>query len=107
ARYHSLQVDQYWANVYLKGSGRILKTPWLLRKRINKALAEEGIDSTVAFTQESVSKLHFKRPDQYRDTVVSIRTIGDDNNTSPLNFVYSSFYSPEVVTGISPLAPDA
>ncbi|MEO5906500.1 MAG: DUF5686 family protein, partial [Saprospiraceae bacterium] len=65
------------------------------------------IDSTVAFTQESVSKLHYTRPDQYRDTVVSIRTSGDDNNTSPVGFIYSSFYEPKVVAGISPLAPDA
>lgn len=107
AKYHSMQVDEYNAKVYLKGSGRLLKTPWLLRKQINKALAEEGIDSTVAFTQESVSKLFYKRPDQYRDTVISIRTTGNDNNTSPLSFVYSSFYHPNVVNGISPLAPDA
>lgn len=107
AKYHSMQVDEYNAMVYVKGSGRLLKTPWLLRKKINKALAEEGIDSTVAFTQESVSKLHYTRPDQYRDTVISVRTVGDDNNTSPMGFIYSSFYEPEVVAGISPLAPDA
>lgn len=107
AKYHSMQVDEYNAMVYMKGSGRLLKTPWLFRKQINKALAEEGIDSTVAFTQESVSKLYYKRPNQYRDTVISIRTVGDDNNTSPMNFVYSSFYEPKVVGGISPLAPDA
>jgi len=107
AKYHSMQIDESHSMVYVKGSGRLLKTPWLFRKKINKALAEEGIDSTVAFTQESVSKLHYIRPDQYRDTVVSIRTIGDDNNTSPMGFVYSSFYEPQVVNGISPLAPDA
>ncbi len=107
AKYHSMQVDEYHAMVYVKGSGRLIKTPWLLRKKINKALAEDGIDSTVAFTQESVSKLHYIRPDQYRDTVISIRTSGDDNNTSPMNFIYSSFYEPKVVAGISPLAPEA
>lgn len=107
AKYHSMQVDEYKAMVYIKGSGRLLKVPALFRKQINKALAEEGIDSTVAFTQESVSKLHYIRPDQYRDTVVSIRTTGDDRNTSPMGFIYSSFYEPKVVSGISPLAPDA
>lgn len=107
AKYHTMQVNAYNAMVYVKGSGRLLQTPWLFRKQINKALAEEGIDSTVAFTQESVSKLHYIRPDQYRDTVVSIRTTGDDNNTSPMSFIYSSFYEPKVVTAVSPLAPDA
>lgn len=107
AKYHELQVDEYNAMVYVKGSGRLLKVPWLLRKKITKALAEEGIDSTVAFTSESVSKLHYIRPDQYRDTVISIRTVGDDNNTSPMGFIYSSFYAPKVMNAISPLAPDA
>lgn len=107
AKYHSMQIDESHSMVYVKGSGRLLKTPWLFRKKINKALAEEGIDSTVAFTQESISKLHYIRPDQYRDTVVSIRTVGDDNNTSPMGFIYSSFYEPQVVNGISPLSPDA
>lgn len=107
AKYHSLQVDEYNAIVYVKGSGRLVKVPFLFRKKINRELAKEGIDSTVAFTQESVSKLHYIRPDQYRDTVISIRTSGEDNNTSPMGFVYSSFYEPQVVTGISPLAPDA
>ena len=107
AKYHSMQVDEYNAMVYVKGSGRLVKVPALFRKKINKALAEEGIDSTMAFTQESVSKLHYIRPDQYRDTVISIRTSGEDNNTSPMGFVYSSFYEPKVVGGVSPLAPDA
>lgn len=107
AKYHSMQVDAYNAMVYVKGSGRLTKVPGLFKKRITKALAEEGIDSTVAFTQESVSKLYYTRPDQYRDTVISIRTTGDDNNTSPMSFIYSSFYEPKVVSGISPLAPDA
>jgi hypothetical protein len=107
AKYHAMQVDEYKAMVYVKGSGRLLKVPGLFRKQINKALAEEGIDSTVAFTQESVSKLHYMRPDQYRDTVISVRTVGNDNNTSPMGFVYSSFYEPKVAAGISPLAPDA
>ncbi len=107
AKYHSMQVDEYDAKVYIKGSGRLLKVPFLFKKKILKSLAEEGIDSTVAFTQESVSKVHYTRPDQYRDTVISIRTTGNDNNTSPMGFIYSSFYEPQVVNAVSPLAPDA
>jgi hypothetical protein len=103
AKYHGLQVDEYNAMVYVKGSGRLNKVPGLIRKRLEK----EGVDTSAAYTQESVSKLHYIRPDQYRDTVVSIRTVGDDNNTSPMGFIYSSFYEPKVVNGISPLAPDA
>lgn len=107
AKYHSMQVDNYHAMVYVKGSGRLIKVPGLMRKKITQELAKEGIDSTVAFTQESVSKLHYIRPNQYSDTVISIRTTGSDNNTSPMGFIYSSFYEAKVGNGISPLAPDA
>ncbi|MEP7322027.1 MAG: DUF5686 and carboxypeptidase regulatory-like domain-containing protein [Saprospiraceae bacterium] len=107
ASYHANQIDEYRARVYIKGSGRLLKVPFLFRNKIKKELAKEGIDSTVAFAQESVSKLFYKRPGQYRDTVISMRSTGDDNNTSPNSFVYSSFYDPKVAGAISPLAPNA
>lgn len=103
AKYHNLQVDEYHAMVYVKGSGKLNKIPGLFRKTLEK----DGVDTSVAYTQESVSKLHYIRPDQYLDTVVSIRTVGDNNNTSPMGFVYSSFYEPRVAGGISPLAHDA
>lgn len=107
APYHANQIETYQARVYIKGSGRLLKTPFLFRNRIKKELAKEGIDSTVAFTQESVSRLYYKRPGQYKDTVISVRASGQDNNTSPMSFVYSSFYEPKVAGSVSPLAPNA
>lgn len=107
APYHANQIETYQARVYIKGSGRLLKTPFLFRNRIKKELAKEGIDSTVAFTQESISRLSYKRPGQYKDTVISIRATGQDNNTSPMSFVYSSFYEPKVAGSVSPLAPNA
>ncbi|MBK9679266.1 MAG: carboxypeptidase-like regulatory domain-containing protein [Saprospiraceae bacterium] len=107
ASYHANQINSYSARVYIKGSGRLLKIPFLFKNRIKKELAKEGIDSTVAFTQESVSRLHYKRPGQYTDTVLSIRATGDDNNTSPMGFVNSSFYDPKVSGAVSPLAPNA
>ncbi|MEO5582037.1 MAG: DUF5686 family protein, partial [Saprospiraceae bacterium] len=107
ASYHANQIDEYRARVYIKGSGRLLKVPFLFRNKIKKELAKEGIDSSVAFAQESVSKLFYKRPGQYKDTVISMRSSGDDNNTSPNSFVYSSFYDPKVAGAISPLAPNA
>ncbi len=107
ASYHANQINAYKARVYIKGSGRILKVPFLFKNKIKKELAKEGIDSTVAFTQESVSRLNYKRPGQYKDTVISMRATGEDNNTSPMSFVYSSFYDPKVSGSVSPLAPNA
>ena len=107
AKYHTQQIDSFSANVYIKGSGRLKGIPGLFRKQIEKALAEDGLDTTTAFTIESVSELEFKRPNQYRERVISVRAIGDDNNTSPGSFVQSSFYEPEVNGSVSPLSPRA
>ncbi len=107
APYHANQIDRYHAKVYIKGSGRLLKIPFLFRNRIKKELAKEGIDSTVSFTQESISKLSYRRPGQYRDTVISVRTTGDDNNTSPMSFITGSFYESKVAAAVSPLASNA
>ncbi|MEQ8807667.1 MAG: DUF5686 family protein, partial [Imperialibacter sp.] len=61
ASFHANQLDAYDAKVYMKGSGRLLDSPFFLRNKI----AEEGIDSTMAFTSESVSELHYERPSTY------------------------------------------
>lgn len=107
APYHANQINSYTAKVYIKGSGRLLKVPFLFRNKIKKELAKEGIDSTVAFTQESVSKLKYIRPGHYIDTVISVRKTGNDNGSSPNQFVYSSFYDAKVANAVSPLSPNA
>lgn len=107
AKFHTQQLDAYTATVYIKGSGRLTGLPFLFRKKIEKAMEEEGIDSTMAFTTESVSEIRYTRPNQYTERVISIRTVGDDNNTSPNNFIKGSFYEPEVSGAVSPLSPKA
>ena len=107
AKYHSQQIDEYTAKSYIKGAGRLKGVPGLFRKRIEKELKKEGIDSTTAFVTESVSEIHYKRPNQFKEKVISIRTIGDDNNTSPASFISSSFYEAEVSGAVSPLSPRA
>ena len=107
AKFHTQQIDEYTATTYLKGSGRLKDVPRLFRKRIIKELEKSGMDTTTAFVQESVNEIHYTRPDQFEEKVVSIRKIGEDNNTSPNSFVNSSFYHPEVNGAISPLSPKA
>ena len=36
ASYHANQIDSYNARVYIKGSGRLLKVPFLFKNKINK-----------------------------------------------------------------------
>lgn len=103
AKYHKQQLNAFEVEVYIKGSGRLINTPFFVRK----AIAKEGIDSTTSFTSESVSKIKFKRPKTYEEEVISIRSNGDDYGTNPNSFILGSFYDPKYVDAISPLSPKA
>ena len=107
AKFHTQQIDEYTATSYIKGSGRIKDLPGLFRKKLEKEMKKSGVDTATAFVQESVNEIYYKRPDQFEEKVISVRKIGEDNNTSPNNFVNSSFYNPEVNNAISPLSPKA
>ncbi len=103
AKFHTQQLDSYQARVYIKGSGRLLNAPFFVRK----TLREEGIDSTFSFVSESVSEITYERPNVYKERVISIRSSGEDNNTSPMAYINGSFYESEVGGAISPLSPKA
>lgn len=103
ASWHRQQVESYSAQVYIKGSGRLKKAPFFLRRELKK----EGIDSSFAFVSESVSRIQYQRPSTFKETVISIRKQGDDNQTSPAPFINGSFYEPQIADVVSPLAPRA
>jgi hypothetical protein len=107
AKFHTQQLDGYTATAYIKGTGRLKGVPGLFRKAIEKELQKEGIDTSTAFTTESVSEIKYTRPNQYEEKVISIRTIGDDMNTDPVGFIQSSFYEADVNGAVSPLSPRA
>ncbi|MDV7399646.1 DUF5686 family protein, partial [Arthrospira platensis SPKY1] len=101
ASYHRQQLDSYEAEVYIKGSGRLKNAPFFLRKTLEK----EGIDSSMAFTSESVSRIRYQRPNIFEETVISIYSQGDANDTSPNSYINGSFYEPKIAEAISPLSP--
>ena len=101
--FHRQQVDHYTCEVYLKGGGRLVDSPWFLRKTLEK----EGVDTSATFVTESVSKITYTRPGKYEEQVISIRSTGDDKNTSPMNYINSSLYEPEIAGIISPFSPKA
>lgn len=105
AKFHTNQLDTYTAQVYIKGSGRLIDSPFFLRKMI----AKEGVDSTFAFTSESVNEITYTRPNTYEEKVISIYTTGnaDNDNVDPNGYVNASFYEPDIVGSISPLSPKA
>lgn len=103
AKYHTQQLDSYSARVYIKGAGKLKDYPWLAKK----ALEKEGIEKDRVFISESVSDIKYTRPNKFEEKVISIRSDGKDNNTSPNQFIFGSFYEPEVAETISPLSPRA
>lgn len=103
AKYHTQQLDGYSAQVYIKGTGKLVDYPWLAKKMIEK----EGIKKNQAFVSESVSEIKYTRPNKFEEKVISIRSDGKDNNTSPTGFINGSFYEPIIAETVSPLSPSA
>lgn len=107
AKFHTQQVDSFKTTVYIKGSGRLKGLPGLFRKRIEKELAKEGIDTSTSFTIESVNELTYVRPNTWKERVISVRTVGEDRGSDPGAFIKGSFYEPELNGAVSPLSPRA
>ncbi len=103
ANYHRNLLDSYSARVYIKGAGKLKDYPWLAKK----ALQKEGIEKNRVYISESVSDVKFTRPNKYEEKVISIRSDGKDNNTSPSGYIFGSFYEPEIAETVSPLSPKA
>ena len=103
AKYHTQQVDSFFAKVYIKGKGKLKDYPWMAKKIMEK----EGITKDRLFIQESVSEIQYKRPNKFKEKVIAIYTQGKNNNTSPNEFIFGSLYEPEIAETISPLSPKA
>ncbi|HEX6224852.1 MAG TPA: DUF5686 family protein [Chryseolinea sp.] len=103
AQYHLQQLDSYSARVYIKGSGQLKDYPWVAKRRLEK----EGIKKGRVFVTESISDIKYTRPGKFEEKVISIRSDGNDNNTSPNPYIFGSFYEPEVAETVSPLSPKA
>lgn len=103
AKYHRLQVQEYSMMVYLKGTGQLTNAPFFIKKQLEK----EGMKLNEAYTTESVSEITFSQPDKIEERVISIRTNGDNNQTSPAPYLATGFYNEKINEAISPLAPAA
>ena len=97
--YYQNQVSEYSCKVYLKGSGKLTKIPALLKRK----LAKEGIKKGKTFVTENISKIHFQLPDKLKQEVLSMRSSGDDNNTSPNSLITANLYNTRDNGFISPL----
>ena len=103
SKFHTLQVERYTARVYTKGAGRVKDAPFFF----DKILEKEGVDSSTVFLTESVSEITFEQPNTLKEKIISVRTIGNDSDIAPNEYINGSFYKPELAHTISPLSPRA
>ncbi len=101
AKYHTQQIDEYSAKVYIKGKGQLKDYPWLAKK----ALEKEGITKDRIYISESVSEIKYTRPNKFEEKVIAVYSNGGDKNTAPNAYVFGSFYQPEIAETVSPLSP--
>ena len=101
--YHRLQLQRYAMTVYLKGTGQLTDAPFFLKKK----LAEEGLKLNEAYTSESVSRITFTLPNKVEEKVISIRTNGENQGTSPAPYIQTSFYQSQINEVVSPLSKSA
>jgi len=101
AKYHTQQIDQYSAKVYIKGKGQLTDYPWLAKK----ALEKEGITKDRIFISESVSEIKYTRPNKFEEKVIAVYSNAGDKSTAPNAYVFGSFYQPEIAETVSPLSP--
>ncbi len=102
SQYYLNQVSAYTCRVYLKGSGVIKSMPALLRRQLER----EGVEEGKYFVTETISEVSFELPDRYQTEVVSMRSSGNDNDSSPMAFVTVSLYR-DINGIISPLSRNA
>ena len=103
AKYHTQQLESYTAKVYMKGSGGLKEIPFLFRKSLEK----EGVDTSFSFVSETITEVSYERPGKYTEEVISVRSYGNNNESSPVRYINGSFYEPKVASVVSPLAPKA
>ncbi len=102
SQYYLNQVSAYQCLVYLKGTGVLEKIPALMRRQLER----QGVEQDKYFVTETISEVSYQIPGQVETHVISTRSSGDDNQTSPMAFVTISLYR-DINGIISPLSRNA
>lgn len=102
AKINKMMVDAYKARIYIKGSGRILELPFLIRGMAKK----EGYDENTVFFTETLENLEFKQPNTYKEVVIAARSTAGNISINQ-SYIKSDLYSPKYGSTISPLSPSA
>lgn len=102
AKINKLMVDSYVARVYIRGSGRVLAIPFLLRGLAKK----DGWDENTVFFTETLENLEFKQPNTYKEVVIAARSTAGNVQVDQ-RFIKGDLYSPNYGSTVSPLSPSA
>lgn len=102
AKVNKLMVDAYTAEVYIRGSGRIIDLPFLVRPLAKK----NGIDENTVFFKETLEKIEFRQPNQYKERVIASRSTAGMLHVNQ-DFLKQDLYDPKMGEAPSPLSPAA
>lgn len=108
APYYRNLVSEYEAEVYLKGTFKVDKLSWLVKRSIKDSPNPPKEGSL--YLQESYNNVRFTAPEKFDQRVKMIRSNfpGELNSTDNiLGFVSANLYQPKVGEIILPLAPYA
>lgn len=107
APYYQNQVKEFEAEVYMKGTVKIVKLSWIVKRAMRKE--EDAPKEGELYLQESLNTIHFVAPDKYDQNVKMIRSnfpSGDSDNGA-MQFINASLYQPKIGDIILPLSPYA
>ncbi|MGV3539073.1 MAG: DUF5686 family protein [Rufibacter sp.] len=72
--YHLKEIQQYSAQVYVKGLQRLINVP---KRVLGVIKVPAGLKPGILYLSESVSELHFLQPNKYRERMISSKVSGN------------------------------
>ena len=100
APYYLNLVEEYKAEVYLKGTVQVIKIPKLIAKRIEIDGEKNVIKTGDIYLDESLSEITFHAPNKYSQKVIAFHNTYPfeiSEAVSPADIIKSSLYAPKIL----------
>jgi len=112
ARFHILEVSNYNARTYVKGTGKVNSVSKLLKAVAgNKMEKELGLKIGQTYILESINDINFSQPNTVKEKIVSSRSNFpkqiQSSSGNIITFARTNFYVSNVGGVVSPLSPSA
>lgn len=102
SQYYRNQLSSYSASVYLKGSGKAIKIPSLLKSQLKK----EGVEEGKYYVTETISEILYRKGEPLQTKVHSVRSSMPGGDSGPMQFFTLSLYNDNEGI-ITPLSKEA